>query len=1308
MNATSIGNDTVTDGASDDGAGGEGRFPGLRVEQQLGVGGSGVVYRALDAARGHHVALKVLRADRWGSEAQRSRFRREVEIHRRIADPGVVGIFADGTTPDGAPWFTMELIAGASLQDRIDRAALPPLAACVGWIRDVARTLARLHAQGVVHRDVKPSNILLEDGSRARLADFGVVLLSDEERLTVGPRAVGTPRFMAPEQLSGTVDDWRLVDVYALGLVLAELLGPGRSSLDLRHVIRRATAAAPRDRYPGADALADELERWLAGRAVRLRPSALAWRLRRSPWMTGLPRIAAIAAALVLVGFVAVRLQAAQRDARAEADWAIARTGLARAWATGDVQAAEDWVARFATDPARQRTPAAGHAWLELAALHRDSARSEAEQAALGRALAATADHGVQTAAISELVAMYRRLRRWPALGHLLRALPAEGITLDDEVQRAARADLALATGDVSAAISAVPDEAPLLAPFKALRAAPLATLGALDSDGDGALEWVVGEAAARDPVRARDEHGAWVWRFGPAAGARFRDEGGRGWLYTETGLWTLDAGGATRIAPHTSAAAQVGARVFGVVLAAPRTLAELTAGASSPAHAATEALGAYVQGVAAGDVDGDGVRELVVAFGPAGGFLVRVYRAEADGGPLVALAGTRPGDVGSVAVVDTPAGPRIVGLLIRVNPSAAIFGAEDPWGAPCGVRTWRYDPTTSPPQLHPVAHHDLPPGYCEANMLQVADLDGDGEAELLVNQWSRQSGALLVLRHRGDELTRAFSLPDHEATSVARVRGRDVVLLSHVVSGGHEVLGRWFVGAGDQQLPRRTWDAAPIDPGADPTVRLFAACSLDRSAAESCAQRGDSARAARFLERAGEPAGAARALAEAAHTTGDADTLADAVDLAIAGADAPLARGLIDQLTALAPERGAAKTAEHAARLTPGWVLDLTRPLPADVQVIVPAALRHDLANRELRVRVPAGIGEVLRVPLRATGGPVWLHAAGELTRTEWGCVADLRIRRPGAAESPYKLNMMGTGAGGVLFRDFDNLTRDRVAQPDNATPIDLRVDTTADGLEIHGTWNHQVVSRRTSAEPPRAGDPWELVVLGVAGGGAPPGPLCELVLRQLDLGGFELAPAPPVPPRPAIAWAAGGVDPPPGEPADDPAFVALLRLDPSLLARVRAHHGPDAADRLFKATWSTAARMHRSDDQTVEAMLGMGELAGVPPAQRLWLRVARSEALIRVGRPTDARAALVLLWQDATALGQPSWREAFEAAALLAELDLSAGDDAGASLWVQRAADVVPDTDLGERLLRHRPRLREQLPGLIAPIRTADRARR
>lgn len=1280
--------DRETDASQGDDASGDVRFPGLRVEARLGAGGSGIVYRAWDIAARRHVALKVLRGR--GSEAQRARFRREVETHRRLADPGVVRIFADGTTPDGAPWFTMELVDGPSLQDLVDRAALPPRATAVAWIRDLARTLARLHARGVVHRDVKPSNILLQDGVEARLADFGVALVADEERLTVGPRAIGTPRFMAPEQLAGAVGDWTLVDVYALGLVLGELLGPGRPPADLAYVVRRATAELPADRYPGAAALADDLERWLAGRAVRMRASAFVWRLRRTAPTTALRVIAVTLVVVFSAAFIVVRARTAQRDARAEADWEIARAGLERTWSAGDLRAAFEWVDRFTSDPARQRTPTAGRAWLELAALHRDAARPGDAADALGRALAATDDVAVRSAAIAEVVADHRRARRWPALAHLLQALPAEGIDLDPAVRREAAAELALAEGDVAAAAALLPERAALLAPLQALRSVPLGTVGALDSDGDGVLELVIGEPGDHPPIRERDEHGELRWRFGSGPEHGFRDEGGRGLLQASTGLWSLAGDGAVRLGPPSGFSTRVGGRVFAATTAARRTLSELSGGGAAPADPATEVLSAYVQGTATGDVDGDGQSDLVVTFGPSSGFLVRAFRVDPGGGPPVALASVRPGDVGDVRVVATPAGPRIVALIIRGNPSALLFGAAEPFGAPCGIRTWRYVAEPGGGRLEPVAAYDLPPGPCFISDLEVADLDGDGTAEVLATRRGQPEPTLLVLRHQDDVLSPAFALSGYHATSVARLPGRDVLLLTRM-SRPNAVYARWLVGAGTETLPRRTWDLDPIDPGADPTVRLFAACSLDRRAAESAAQRGDTALAARFWERAGEPVQAARALAESARGPGAVEALAHAVDLAIDGADATLARSLVDHLTALAPDLGAEKGAQLAAHLEPAWSLDLGRPFSREVQVVVPPALRHDLPNRELTVRAPAGVGTILRVPLRATGGPAWLHAAGVWTRAEWGCVVEVAIVRPDGRELPLRFRFGGNGAGGVLFRGIERLTRVQVARPDVASPFDLRVSTLRDGagLRLTNSAAGELDVATVGGSVPQAGEPWELVLGGLPGLGSPPGPLCELVLRRLEFGGFTVDPGPAAPTPAAVAWIAGEAPPPPGEPEGDPLLVALLRLDPSLQDRVRDFHGPDAADRLFHAAWDSAARQHRGDGRTIDATLGMGDLAGVAPPQRLWLQVARGEALLRSGRPAAARTALEAVWSDAATVGQDAWREAFEAAALLAELDLSVGDAAGVAAWMTRAAAVAPDAEVGARMLRNRPRL-------------------
>lgn len=264
MSRDDTGGDTRDDTDEDarPGAAGGERFPGFRLNHRIASGGSAVVYRAWSEARAGWVALKILKAGRWANEAQRARFRREVDVHRRIDDPGVVRFFEDDVSADGAPWFSMEYVAGPSLQQRLEDGSLPDLRRRVAWVVDLARTLARLHARGIFHRDVKPGNILLSGGIVPRLADFGIVRVVDDAR-RAGDVRLGTPRFMAPEVVSGDVLDWGRADLYALGLVLADLAGAEVVPPDLAAIVARATSPVPAVRQADLGALADELVRWL-------------------------------------------------------------------------------------------------------------------------------------------------------------------------------------------------------------------------------------------------------------------------------------------------------------------------------------------------------------------------------------------------------------------------------------------------------------------------------------------------------------------------------------------------------------------------------------------------------------------------------------------------------------------------------------------------------------------------------------------------------------------------------------------------------------------------------------------------------------------------------------------------------------------------------------------------------------------------------------------------------------------------------------------------------------------------------------
>ncbi|MCO5168417.1 MAG: serine/threonine protein kinase [Planctomycetes bacterium] len=258
---------------------------------ELGRGGVGAVFRARERASGREVAVKVLLDAGGATPEDLERFRREGELAAGLVHPGIVRVHAAGDV-GGLMFLACELVEGARDLATAAR-GLPPLERA-RLVRDVARALGHAHARGVVHRDVKPDNLLVGADGRVRVSDFGVAGGRGLERLTRTGAIVGTPRYMAPEQIDG--DRARVgapADVWALGVVLFEVLAGARPfeadgltalygrivvdpTPDLRArapdapralaaVVERALEKRPERRYPDAEALADDLDRALAG-----------------------------------------------------------------------------------------------------------------------------------------------------------------------------------------------------------------------------------------------------------------------------------------------------------------------------------------------------------------------------------------------------------------------------------------------------------------------------------------------------------------------------------------------------------------------------------------------------------------------------------------------------------------------------------------------------------------------------------------------------------------------------------------------------------------------------------------------------------------------------------------------------------------------------------------------------------------------------------------------------------------------------------------------------------------------------------
>ena len=224
-----------------------GRLGTYEVTGVLGRGGMGLVLKAQDPALGRAVAIKVMADSLAGCAASRRRFLREARAAAAVVHGNVAAVHGVGERA-GLPYIVMEYVAGQSLQERLDRAGPTSVPAALRIAVQAARGLAAAHAQGLVHRDVKPANILLENGvERVKLVDFGLARAADDASLTRSGVVAGTPLYMSPEQARGHAVDARS-DLFSLGCTLYAMCAghpPFRADSALA-VLRRVTDEEPR------------------------------------------------------------------------------------------------------------------------------------------------------------------------------------------------------------------------------------------------------------------------------------------------------------------------------------------------------------------------------------------------------------------------------------------------------------------------------------------------------------------------------------------------------------------------------------------------------------------------------------------------------------------------------------------------------------------------------------------------------------------------------------------------------------------------------------------------------------------------------------------------------------------------------------------------------------------------------------------------------------------------------------------------------------------------------------------------------
>ncbi|HEY7439820.1 MAG TPA: protein kinase [Acidimicrobiia bacterium] len=273
-----------------------------RLESEIARGGMGTVWRAEDPLLAREVALKTLDPVLGRDEQTRARFRREAIAAAAVAHPNIVATYDTGQDADDA-FIVMELVEGRTLRQVIDAMGPLPIARAADIAYQVADALSVAHARGLIHRDIKPGNVLVQADGRVKVTDFGIAKATDgaDDELTRHGTVVGTARYLAPEQVDGGNVDAR-TDIYSLGLVLSEMLTgsppfPGDSDIGtavarltspprpialdrpdvpsgLEHIASRALCRAPDERWQNAAAMRDALASFRTGAARIAEPTA--------------------------------------------------------------------------------------------------------------------------------------------------------------------------------------------------------------------------------------------------------------------------------------------------------------------------------------------------------------------------------------------------------------------------------------------------------------------------------------------------------------------------------------------------------------------------------------------------------------------------------------------------------------------------------------------------------------------------------------------------------------------------------------------------------------------------------------------------------------------------------------------------------------------------------------------------------------------------------------------------------------------------------------------------------------------------
>ncbi len=809
-----------------------GRYRVLRV---LGQGSAGVVHTAYDQLLDRVIALKTVRTDR-RMPTDVGRFVREAKALARLSHPNIVHIY-DVSISGGQVFLAMELIRGRTLRQHLAEAGGVSWARIVALFLEAGRGLAAVHRAGLVHRDFKPDNVMVGEDGRVRVLDFGLVRDAQGDPsqepdahdvfavdLTATGGVLGTPADMAPEQHRGGAADARS-DVYAFCVSLYEALYGERPFVADRYEALRAAMLAGTVRPP-AQARVPVWLREVVLRGLQVDPGAR-WptmepllaalaadpEARRRRLLRGLG-LAAVIVSLTLLGtLLALQLRRSWLRAQTEA---LAAEHLAGALAEPLPERADAALTAFVEDPAHRGTRALAQAWLQrgdrrLAASARDEALAD-----YARAYAEASTRGDADDALRRIARVH--LGGWDTatFSRVVAALPAER---DDLETTDLRIEAALRRRDLPAANALPEDPSSRYASLRPLlrRLTPARPLGvraheaiALPAGGpwsaavvdDGRHELVLLDRELRTGPRWRSDENIYL-RHGDAPWALTR-RGDDGLLFDVT----------RPEPPLAHFPAPVDPFPRGIVDADRDGRPELYFGFQWPvrgfhvldpdgirgASEASPQTRSDLEGLVAGDLDGDGVQEIVAAFGPPRAYDLRVFHS---------------GPTGELELVSRQlfGWVRMLGLLRRPDGSLALVAVRDSRGensyvfpeplhrgAAPGVHLLRWTGAELTALVHAPVPHELPVMIDDDSL--ITDLDGDARAEIVVRMRDRDSRSrhTLLVRQTDDGGLEPFVLGHWEPLAAVRLAADEPPKL--LVTD--EARALWVLGAASKRNSNR------------------------------------------------------------------------------------------------------------------------------------------------------------------------------------------------------------------------------------------------------------------------------------------------------------------------------------------------------------------------------------------------------------------------------------------------------------------------------------------------------------------------